>query len=70
MARTSAVHDNATTPSWSVGGLFLEALAVRDFHRLADGLTPEATLRALINRAVLAIGDGARQITDNKGERP
>jgi len=33
---------------WSVGGLFLEALAARDFTRMADCLDPNATMRALL----------------------
>lgn len=64
MTQSSAVQDNAATPSWSVGGLFLEALAVRDFERMADCFTPEATMRALIPPG-LSESEGAGQIVDN-----
>jgi hypothetical protein len=42
--------DSPTTTRWSVGGLFLEALAERDFDRLADCFQPAATMRALLPR--------------------
>ena len=38
----------STTTKWSVGGLFLEALAQRDFGQMADCFEPEATMRALL----------------------
>lgn len=51
-------------PSWSVGGLLLEALAVRDFDRMADCFTPGATMRALIPPG-LSECEGASQIVDS-----
>jgi hypothetical protein len=36
------------TTNWSIGGLFLEALAQRDFAQLGDCFEPEATMRALL----------------------
>lgn len=38
------------TTSWSVGGLLLEAIAARDFARMADCFEPAATMRALLPR--------------------
>ncbi len=35
-------------PRWSVGGIFLEALAQRDFNRLAATLESRVRLRALL----------------------
>ena len=63
MTRSGAAQDTTTTPSWSVGGLFLEALAARDFDRLADCLTPAATMRAL-TLGGLTEYDGASDIAD------
>jgi hypothetical protein len=40
--------DAPTTTKWSVGGLFLEALATRDFARISDCFEPTATMRALL----------------------
>jgi hypothetical protein len=44
----ATVEVAATTTSWSVGGLFLEALAARDFVRMSDCFEPAATMRALL----------------------
>jgi len=33
---------------WSVGGLLVEAVAARDFGRVADCFEPDATMRALL----------------------
>jgi hypothetical protein len=63
MTRSCAEQDSATTPSWSVGGLLLEALANRDFDRLADCLTPAATMRALVPSGLRECTD-ASQIID------
>ena len=41
-----------TAARWSVGGLLLEALASRDFGRLAACLEPTATMRALLPHRV------------------
>ena len=64
MTSSSAVQDPAAAPSWSIGGLFLETLAVRDFDRMADCFTPDATMRALIPPG-LSECDGATQIVDS-----
>jgi hypothetical protein len=42
------VHGATTTTKWSVGGLFLEALAQRDFAQLGECFEPKATMRALL----------------------
>ena len=63
MTHTSALPDSAPAPSWSVGGLFLEALAVRDFEKMADCFTPDATMRALIPPG-LSECEGSAQIVD------
>jgi hypothetical protein len=64
MTGSSAAHATPTTPSWSVGGLFLEALAGRDFDRMADCFTPQATMRALIPPGLNECA-GAAQIVDS-----
>ncbi|MDP3712384.1 MAG: nuclear transport factor 2 family protein [Mycobacteriales bacterium] len=64
MTRSGEAKGATATPSWSVGGLFLEALAVRDFDRMADCFTPEATMRALIPPGLTEC-EGAAQIVDN-----
>jgi hypothetical protein len=48
----SGTHEAAgvPTPPLSVGGLFIEALARRDFARLAGCLEPGVRLRALLPR--------------------
>ena len=61
MTRSSEVQAPTTTPSWSVGGLLLEALAARDFDRMTDCFTPAATMRALTPRGLREC-DGAAQI--------
>lgn len=53
----------ATTTSWSVGGLLLEALAARDFDRLSDCFEPSATMRALLPSGP-AQCDGAPEIVE------
>jgi hypothetical protein len=64
MTRSSAAKEVSTTPSWSVGGLFLEALAIRDFERMVDCFTPQATMRALIPPGLNECA-GAAQIVDS-----
>jgi hypothetical protein len=46
----SAIHDrNAESVArWSVGGLFLEALANRDYGRMATTLRPTVRFRAML----------------------
>jgi hypothetical protein len=39
---------STTTMKWSVGGLFLEALAQRDFDHMAECFELKATMRALL----------------------
>jgi hypothetical protein len=51
MSKTSHPPAPLGTPpatNWSVGGLFLEALAERDFAQMSDCFEPEATMRALL----------------------
>lgn len=43
-----ATHDTNTSARWAVGGLFLEALAVRDFRLLAATLGASVRFRALL----------------------
>jgi len=38
----------SSTTKWAVGGLFLEALAQRDFDQMGGCFNPEATMRALL----------------------
>jgi hypothetical protein len=44
-------HDGS---GWTVAGLFVDALAQRDFVALADCLDPEVRFRALVPRGVVA----------------
>jgi hypothetical protein len=44
----SATRDPETVARWSVGGVFLEALANRDFERLAETLAPQVRFRAML----------------------
>ena len=44
----SVTHDAATVARWSVGGVFLEGLAKRDFLRLASSLAPNVRFRAML----------------------
>jgi hypothetical protein len=47
-SRQPVQGSSPTTTKWSVGGIFLEALAQRDFAQMADCFEPEATMRALL----------------------
>jgi hypothetical protein len=58
-----ASHLNPTATRWSVGGLFLEALAERDFARMSDCFEPAATMRALLPPG-LSEFQGAIQIVE------
>ena len=40
--------DASTTARWSVGGIFLEALAARDYERMATTLASRIRFRALL----------------------
>lgn len=64
MTQTTSDLDPSQTPAWSVGGLLLEALADRDFDRMAACFTPAATMRALVPSGVREC-DGAAQIVEN-----
>src|SRR5204863_4329195 len=44
----SATQDPQTVARWSVGGVFLESLANRNFERLAETLAPEVRFRAML----------------------
>ena len=46
----SVTHDRsvASTARWSVGGVFLEALANRDYERMATALGPGVRFRAML----------------------
>lgn len=46
----STTHDPATPPSprWSVGGVFLEALAARDYQQMASTLSTGVRFRAML----------------------
>lgn len=53
-----------TATRWSVGGLLLEYLAVRDFARFADCFAPAATMRALLQPGLTEC-NGATQIAES-----
>ena len=44
----SVSHDNTTGARWSVGGVFLEGLANRDYSRMASCLAPQVRFRAML----------------------
>ena len=44
----SATNQNSAAPRWSVGGVFLEALANRDYRRMTTTLSPDVRLRAML----------------------
>ena len=44
----SATQDPQTIARWSVGGVFLEALANRDFEQMATTLAPTVRFRAML----------------------
>ena len=52
---------NPPTTRWSVAGLLLEALAARDFARMADCFEATATMRALLPRGPAQF-EGAAEI--------
>jgi hypothetical protein len=52
------------TTGWSVGGLLLEALAARNFARMADCFEPGATMRALLPPGLTEC-QGATQIIES-----
>ena len=44
----SATHDTQQVARWSVGGVFLEALAARDYRLMATTLAPTVRFRAML----------------------
>jgi hypothetical protein len=44
----STSHDTRPVARWSVGGVFLEALAARDYQLLATTLAPSVRFRAML----------------------
>ena len=44
----STTQDNQTVARWSVGGVFLEALANRDYDKMAQTLGPTVKFRAML----------------------
>ena len=44
----SAIQDSQTVARWGAGGVFLEALASRDYQRLATTLAPGVRFRAML----------------------
>ena len=44
----SATHDTRPVARWSVGGVFLEALAARDYQLMATTLAPSVRFRAML----------------------
>jgi hypothetical protein len=44
----AVTNDNPTVARWSVGGVFLEALANRDYQRMAITLAPGVRFRAVL----------------------
>lgn len=44
----AVMDETATAVKWSVGGIFLEGLAARDFARLGSSLSPSIRFRALL----------------------
>lgn len=40
--------ETRTMPRWSIGGIFLEALATRDYERMSTTLGPNIRFRALL----------------------
>ena len=59
----STTSDSHTVARWSVGGVFLEALANRDFEQLTATLAPTVRFRAMLPRGPIdcqgapAVGD-------------
>src|SRR3990172_4727412 len=43
--KSSKMHKSAR---WSIGGVFLEGLTLRDFELVASALHPQVTMRALL----------------------
>ena len=65
MSNPSALPFESNTPTatgWSVGGLFLEALAARDFTGMSECLEPAATMRALLPPGLVECHDATQII--------
>jgi ketosteroid isomerase-like protein len=54
---------NTPAASWSIAGLLLEAIAARDFTKMARCFEPDATMRALLPRGPAEF-HGAAEIVD------
>jgi len=61
MTDPCTISTEASTARWSVAGLLLEALAGRDFVRMAGCFEPTATMRALLPRGPVELR-GATEI--------
>ena len=59
----SVTHDTTTVARWSVGGVFLEGLANRDFSRLASSLAPHVRFRAMLPPGLMD-WEGADTVSD------
>ena len=59
----SAIQDTTTVARWSVAGVFLEALATRNFGRLAAALAPGVRLRAMLPPGPMS-WEGADTVSD------
>jgi hypothetical protein len=57
------MQDTETVARWSVGGVFLEALAARNFTRLAATLAPDVRFRAMLPPGPMN-WDGADTVSD------
>ena len=56
-------QETTPSPRWSVGGIFLEALATRDYARLASTLGPRIRFRALLPPGPMT-SEGPESVTD------
>lgn len=60
---TAATRQAQTTARWSVGGTFLEALAARDYERMAATFAEDVRFRALLPPGPMQ-WHGATQVAD------
>ena len=59
----SVTNDNPPVARWSVGGVFLETLANRDYQRMAATLAPDVRFRAMLPPGPMN-WDGAGTVSD------
>ena len=59
----SGTQDTETVARWSVGGVFLEALATRNFAQMAATLAPAVRFRAMLPPGPMN-WDGAETVSD------